>query len=64
MAFNKQSHYIGVRKVHTMLLFIEAGLLLLDINAQLGNEQQLDGDRKQIASSAVPVHRYCQSPTR
>jgi len=39
MALNKQLPYIGVRKVHTMLLFTEAGSLLLDIIAQLGNEQ-------------------------
>ena len=47
MAFNKQSRYIEVRKVHTKLLFTEAGLLLLDVTAQLGNEQQLDGGTKQ-----------------
>ena len=63
MSFNKESRYIGVRKVHTVFLFTEAGSLLLDVIAQLGNEQQLDGGRKQTASSPVPVHRYCQSAT-
>jgi hypothetical protein len=38
------------------LLFTEARSLLLDIIAQLGNEQQLDGGRKQTASSPVLVH--------